>query len=186
MIELYKKGFIQGKTKSKIMKNYFLKIGVCVVAAIFMAVSVRAAQTGDVTATVTAQSISVAVTDGAVSYGTIATSTTEDTTSSGVNDSQTADNDGNVTEDFNVRGFNTAAWTLAGTAGAENYTHKFCTTTCDTTPSWTALTTNYQQLSNDVADTGNQVFDLEIGTPTTTATYTQQTATVTVQAVYYQ
>lgn len=168
------------------MKTYLFQTGVCIVAIALTAVSVRAAQTADVTATVTAQNISVAVTDGAVSYGTVSTSATQDTTTSGVNDSQTADNDGNVTEDFNVRGFDTAAWALAGTAGSEAYTHKFCTVDCDTSPTWTALTTSYQQLANDVADTGDQIFDLEIGTPTSTATYTQQTATVTVQAVYYQ
>lgn len=168
------------------MSRYLRLVSLFALAAMLGGISIQAADTGDVTATVTAQNISVAVTDGAVSYGTISTSSTEDTTTAGVNDSQTADNDGNVTEDLNVRGFDTAAWTLASTAGSEDYTHKFCVSTCDTTPSWTALTTSYQQLANDVADTGNQVFDLQIGTPTSTATYTQQTATVTVQAVYYQ
>ena len=165
------------------MRAYFSLISFIVLAATAVSISIEAAQTSNVTATVTAQNISVAVTDGSVSYGTIATSSTQSTTTSGVNESQTATNDGNITEDFNVRGFDTAAWTLAGTAGSEQYTHSFCTSNCDAAPTWTAMTTSYQQIANDIAATNNQVFDLQIGTPTSTATYTQQTATVTVQAV---
>jgi hypothetical protein len=145
--------------------------------------SVYAASTGTVTATVTAQNISVSVSDGSVAYGTVALSSSSDTTSSGVNDSQTATNDGNITETFNIKDAGTtAAWTIAGTVGADNYKHEFCTTTCDSTPSWTALTANYQTLAASVSTSGTQVFDLKLNTPTSSSSYTQQSLTVTVQA----
>ena len=115
--------------------------------------------------------------------GTQTTSATEDTTTSGLDDSQTATNDGNVTEDFNISGQNTANWTLASTAGDEQYFHKFCVTDCDSSPVWTALTTSYQTLATGIGESSNQVFDLQIGTPSSTVNFTQQSVDVTVQAV---
>jgi hypothetical protein len=88
-----------------------------------------------------------------------------------------------VTEDLNIRGQNSANWTLAGTAGANQYAHKFCITTCDSSPTWTALTTSYQTLQTSVAASGTKVFDLQILVPSSSATYTQESLTVTVQAV---
>ena len=139
--------------------------------------------TDDVNVTVTLQNVSVTVADGAVNYGTQGTSTVVDTTSNGIDDSQTATNNGNVAVDLNLRGQDTAAWTLAGSIGADQYRHRFCTTTCDSSPSWTALTTNYQSLASSVNVSGNQVFDLEINTPSSTSSFTQQLADVIVQAV---
>lgn len=142
-----------------------------------------AASTATVNATVTVQNVSVAVSDGTVTYGTIGTSSNADTTSNGINDSQTAQNDGNVTEDFNIRGQDTANWTLAGSVGSNQYKHDFCTSTCDSSPTWTALTTNYQTLSSDVSASGTQVFDLRLNTPSSSSSFSQQSANVTVQAV---
>src|SRR3989344_3706482 len=144
---------------------------------------VWAADTGAVTATVTVQNISVSIFDGTVTYGTLSNNATADTTSGGLNDSQTATNDGNVTENFNIRGANSASWTLAGTNGSDIYRHRFCTSDCDGTPTWNALTTSYQTLATGVATSGNQVFDLEIQTPNPSTVYTQQSVDVTVHAV---
>ncbi len=88
-------------------------------------ISVKAADTASVTATVTAQNISVTVTDGTVAYGTISLSSSKDTTTSGTNDSQTATNNGNVTENFNIKGQDSANWTLAATAGPDQYVLHF-------------------------------------------------------------
>lgn len=164
------------------MKKLFFILTLIFVVSCFL-YPVSAANEGSVTATVTAQEISLTVADGSVAYGTIVLNSTKDTTSGGVDDSQTASNIGNVAEDFNIKGAATAAWTLGATAGANTYTHKFCISTCDTSPTWTALTLNNQSLATNVtAASGTQLFDLQIGTPTTTSSYTQQTATVTVQA----
>jgi len=145
--------------------------------------SVQAASTATVTATVTVQNVSVSVEDGTVTYGTLATSSSTNTAAAGLDDSQTATNDGNVASDLNIRGQNTTAWTLAGSVGADQYKHDFCVTDCDGTPTWTALTTNYQALATGVAASGTQVFDLRINTPSSSSSYTQQSADITVQAV---
>lgn len=128
--------------------------------------------------------ISITISDGSISYGMLPKGATKDTTSSGVNDSQTATNNGNVAEDFNIKGQNTTAWTLAGSQGSEQYFHKFCNNgTCDASPTWTALTTNYQAVGSNIATSGTKEFDLQIGVPSATATYTSQNADVTIQAV---
>jgi len=152
--------------------------------SIFFLQKARAATTATVTATVTYQSVSVTVSDGVVAYGTLAASGSRSTIASEANDQQTATNNGNVAEDLNIKGTNTAAWTLAGSAGSEQYVHKFCITSCGTPPTnYTALTTDYQTLGTDIALSGTKVFDLQITVPSSTSTYTQQNADITVQAV---
>ena len=144
---------------------------------------VHAATTDTVTATVTVQniSISVSVSDGVVAYGTLGTNTSADTNPA---DTQIATNNGNITEDFNISGQNSAAWTLAAIAGADNYVHKFCNAACGNPPTnYTALTTSYQTLATAVAPSGTKTFDLYITTPTSSSSFTQQSVSVTVQAV---
>lgn len=148
-----------------------------------------AASTGTVDATVTAQIFSVSLdnSDG-IAFGTIATSSTKDTTTAGVDDSTTATNNGSVAAKFNIKAANStggAGWTLGATAGSETYTMKFCVTTCDSSPSWSSvgIDPSYQTLAASVAVSGTQVFDLQVGTPTSTTETTQQAITVTVQAV---
>lgn len=141
---------------------------------------VNGATTAAVTATVTVQNISVAVTDGTVSYGTLALNSSAGTNGT---DTQTAQNDGNVTVALNIRGQNTAAWTLGATAGTNQYVHRFCTATCTSAPTnYTALTTSYQTLAASKAAAATQTFDLYLSTPTSTSSYTQQSVDVTVQA----
>ncbi len=143
-------------------------------------IRVGAATTGTVAATVTVQNISVSVTDGTVAYGTLGTGSSADTNPA---DTQTATNNGNITENLNIKGQNSANWTLGASAGADTYVHKFCTASCTTPPTnYTALTTNYQTLAASVVTSGTQTFDLEISTPTTSTNYTQQSVDVTVQA----
>ena len=167
------------------MKPSFVavSVGTLALCGLFATSLVHAATTGLVTATVTAQNVSVSVADGTVTYGTVALSGTRDTTSSGVNDSQTATNDGNVAEDLTIKGADTTAWTISGTAiGANVYMHKFCTATCDTTPTWTPLTTSYQSLATNVAAAGTSTFDLQLLAPSSSASYTAQSVDVTVMA----
>lgn len=169
--------------RKKIKQTFFPALLLLVLLCLIINPLAIAATTATVTATVTAQSVSVSVSDGSISYGTIATSSTKDTTTSGVDDSQTATNNGNVTSDLNIKGQDSTNWTLGGAAASETYFHKFCTSSCDSSPTWTALTTNYQTLASSVTASGTQVFDLQIGTPTSTSNYSQQSADVTVQAV---
>lgn len=166
-------------------KILFLTIGVLATALIIGQYAL-AATTGTVGATVTVQNVSVSVTDGTVAYGSMALNATASTRSPV--DLQTATNNGNVTEQFNIKGMDatgsTQTWVLAATAGSAQYIHGFCVATCTTPPtSYTALTTSYATLAASVVASGTQTFDLYINTPTATTDYTQHTADVTVQAV---
>lgn len=144
-----------------------------------------AATTAVVAATVTAQSVSVTLTtNGSVAYGTLQVSTSEDTTSNGIDDTEIAQNNGNVNIDLDIKGANSSpdSWTLAGTAGANQYVHSFCITTCDSSPSWTPLTTNDQALATSVAALGTQGFDLKLDMPTSSTSFDAQTLNVTITA----
>jgi len=169
-------------------RRRFLGAGVLAVYALMFVVSDAAkatSETATVTAYVTAKNISVALpSDGSVSFGTINLSSHADTTASGVNDTETAQNDGNVDEDFNIKATTTTAWTLVATPAANQYTLQFCITDCDGAPTWTnvGIDPSYATLASDITSTSTQNFDLRVGTPSSSSSYTQQTITVTVQA----
>lgn len=165
------------------MKSLIASITILGLAGMIVGVGVQGADEAGVAATVTVQNISVTVADGVVAYGTLGVNTSKDTTTSGVDDTQTATNNGNITENLNIRGDDsTTSWTLAGAAGSEQYVNKFCITTCDSSPTWTALTTSNQTLASSVGTSGTQDFDLQIITPTVTTDFAEQTITVIVQA----
>ena len=144
----------------------------------------NAAESAAVAATVTAQSLSVGVSDSTVTYGTLSAGSTQNTLAGNLNDRQKATNDGNVAEDFNIKGINSTSagigWTLAATADTNQYFHQVST---NTGVGWTALTLNYQKIANTVGVGSTQWFDLQLGTPSSTTDYLQQTVNVTVQAV---
>jgi hypothetical protein len=175
--------------KKKKYKSIRIFVDIMVLGTLLVGVGnfAFAATTGTVTATVTLQNVSVSVTDGSVSYGILAASATKTTLSGGLNDQQTATNAGNVAEDFNIKGQNSTNWTLAATAGSDQYVHKFCIATCGTEGSpgagFTALTTSYASLKTNVATSGTQTFDLLVQVPSSSATYISQSVDVTVQAV---
>lgn len=155
-------------------------VSLIIFALALVIIPVHAADTAAVTATVTIQNISVSVNDGTVAYGTLALNTSAGTNGT---DTQTATNDGNVTVDFNIRGHDSAAWTLENTAGANQYVHRFCTASCATpTTNYSALEEDYDTLATNKAASQTQTFDLHISTPTSTSTHAQQNVNVTVQA----
>lgn len=161
------------------MKSSIATICILGLVGMVVGVAVQGADTASVGATVTVQNISVAVTDGTITYGTMAVNTTKSTLASDLNDLQTATNNGNVTETFNIKGQNSANWTLGATAGANQYVHKFSK---DSGTTWTALTTSYATLATGKAVSGTQTFDLQITTPTSSTNYDSQSVDVTVQA----
>ncbi|KKO02706.1 hypothetical protein LCGC14_0101550 [marine sediment metagenome] len=146
-------------------------------------VAVQGATTDDVSATVTAQLVSVSVSDGIVEYGILALNTTEDTVT--LVDTQTATNDGNVAADLSIRSSDAVGgttWELAVSAGSDAFIHEF---SIDAGVSWAAFNVDnvtYSTLVNNVAASGNQTFDLKIGTPTASTDNVEKTITVTVQA----
>lgn len=146
---------------------------------------VQAATTGTVTATVTAQNISLTISTGTVTYGTIALNSSKSTIAADLNNTQVVTNNGNVAEDFTIHGSNSASWTLDSVnTTQDHYIHQFCPATCSSPPTnFTALTLSDQALgAGNIAASGTQNFDLRITTPQTSSVTTQQTVTVTVTA----
>ncbi|MDZ7726127.1 MAG: hypothetical protein U5L75_00920 [Candidatus Campbellbacteria bacterium] len=122
--------------------------------------------------------ISVSVSDGAVSYGLVETGTTENTLN--LSDTQTITNEGNVNENFEIIGQDTACpWTLATSAGTDQYVHEFST---DSGTNWTYITTSYQQLATNVPASGTQDLDLRITAPSSTSCDSEQNVDVTIRA----
>lgn len=163
------------------MKLQILSISITIWAGLLVAGFVLA-DTANVTATVTVQNLSLVVTDGTVAYGNLDVSTSQDTLSGQLNDEQNAVNTGNVTEDMNIIGIDTGAWTLENAVGSLNeYRHEFST---DSGSLWYNLQeAGYSTLGTGVSAAATQTFDLRITTPSSTDNYTEQSPTVTVQAV---
>lgn len=173
------------------MGKFLISLGVLVLTGMCAGSLVYGASTGSVAVTVQAQSISVAVTDGAVAYGSVALSATANTTTNGTHDSQTATNDGNQAETFNIKGQDASstgtAWTLSNTAiGTNTYMHEVCTSTCDATPTWRKTASgSYITLDNNKAQGGTSLFDLQISLPSSSTDVYSHAANLTVQAVSY-
>ncbi len=163
------------------MKSFSVSIGILGLIGVLIFQTALAATTATVTATVTVQSISLTITDGTVAYGTLGNNSSADTNPA---DTQDAVNNGNIIENFNIQGSNSANWTLGAVAASDVYVHKFCTSSCGTPPTnYTALTTSDQTLATGVAASASQSFDLYITTPNPSTVFTQQSVNVTVTAV---
>jgi hypothetical protein len=122
--------------------------------------------------------ISVSVSSGVVTYGAVAFGSSSSTITNG--QTQTVTNNGSAAETFNIKGQNAPCpWTLAGSAGSEQYEHEFST---NTGALWTPLTTNYQTLATGIAASSSTSLDLRVTVPTLTACNTSQAVDVTVQA----
>jgi len=135
------------------------------------------------TFTTVAAVVSVSVSDGAISYGTLPANSSKSTCTSELNDAQTVTNNGNVNENFLIRGQNSANWTLAATPGTDQYVHKFATSTCSTFTGGTALTTTDQTFATGIAPNATTTLNFQITTPTNTSFFTQQSVDVTITAV---
>lgn len=128
--------------------------------------------------------ISISITSsGNITYGTLPGNTVKDTTASGLNQTQTVQNDGNVPEDFSIKGQNTACpWTLAASNGADQYTHAFST---DSGGSWQTLSLAYQTAVSNVSAAASQNLDFRLTTPTSTTCYTAQSVNLTILATVH-
>jgi len=169
-----------------ITKKFVIPISVLGLVGMLVAYQVIfAADTATVAATVTVQNISLSVADGTVAYGVLGSNTTKSTCTSELNDAQTVTNDGNVAENFNIEGQNSANWTLAATAGSDQYVQKFATSTCSTFSGGTALTTSYATAATNVAASATSTLNLQINTPNPSTILTQQSVDVGLQAVAF-
>jgi hypothetical protein len=164
------------------MKFLITILGILGMIGLVVGPLAQATDTATITATVTVQNISLSVSDGSITYGTIPANSSKSTCD--LNDTQTVTNNGNVAETFNIKGQNSANWTLAATNGTDQYVHKFATSSCPWT-SGTALTTSYQTMQTNVAVNGTVTLNLQITTPNPSTVFTEQSVDVTVQAVAY-
>jgi hypothetical protein len=163
------------------MKSLIATLCTLGVVGMVIGVAVLGATEATITATVTVQNISLSVSDGSIAYGVLPVNTSKSTCDFSPYDTQTVTNDGNVAEDFSIKGQNSQNWTLADTAGTDQYVHKFATSSCPWT-SGTALTTSYQTMATNIPVNGSVTLNLQITTPTATNYYTQQDVSVTVMA----
>lgn len=169
------------------MRLILTKFGWSWMAAVFLftslvSFSVLTVQAATVAATVTVTNVALTVADASIAYGSLGLSTAR-STSSGMWDTQSATNTGNVAEDFFIAGTDSANWTLGATSSSETYRHAFCLSACESTPTnYTALTTGNTILVSNVAAGAATRFDLALTTPTATANYTQQSVDVIVTA----
>lgn len=144
----------------------------------------RAANEGTITASVTARNISISVGLTAVDFGTVGVGSSADTTLNGRNTSITATNNGNDIEKFSITTGDSTNWTAEVAPDTNKFRMNFCTSNCDVSPTWNivGIDSAYQTLAASVASSGNQQFDLQIKTPSSTTFYTQQTISLTVLA----
>ena len=174
------------------MKKFFSSVALVGLAGMAVAVFSLAAETDQVTGTVTVQNFAISIDAGETSfaYGTMSNNTASSTmTLFSAGTGITATNDGSVAN-FDIYGANTGSWTLdAATSTPDYYTHKFCNETdndCAASgvygTSFTALTTSPATLKASVANLGTVDFQLSMHTPNPSTVYTQQSAVVTVQA----
>lgn len=146
-------------------------------ATVFVSAQGIGAQASEsVTATVTAQEVSLTVDDGTIAYGILDVNAQKSTLD--LTDTQTVTNTSNVNADFTISGTNSTDWNLAATPGTDEYVHEF--TTSGTFPG-TNLTTNLTTLDSAVAPNGTISLDLRITMPSSTTVYTQQSVDVSVQ-----
>jgi hypothetical protein len=167
------------------MRN-ITQLAVVSLLGIAVVLSAQAASSDSITATVTVQNVSVSLDQASFGYGSMQANTSSSTLGLWGGAGIVATNDGNLTEDFDIYGANTGGWTLAGSAGADAYVHQFCNDTdnnCSTPPTnYTAMTTSPQTLKNNIGTSGTVAFQLRITTPNPSTVFTEQSASVTVQA----
>lgn len=131
--------------------------------------------------TSTAAVVSVTITtDGTVAYGALGYGESSSTVS--LADTQTAQNDGNVPVDLNIKTSAPEGWALGATAGNDIFTHEF---SINGGSNWTKFTTadSYQSLITNLAANGTQDFDLRLTAPNPSTSSSQKTITITIQAV---
>jgi len=167
------------------MKSFIATIAILGLVGLMVGASLSFAAESSITARVKVQQVSLSITDGEIDYGTLDLSGTKDTTASGVNDTQTVQNTGNVNEDFDVKGTNVSGsctWILASSQGPDQYYHKICTSNCDSSPTWTALTTTYTEYANNISPLDTADFDFKVGVPSSTSCSSQVNVNIWVQA----
>lgn len=176
------------------MKSLLASICILGVVGLVIGVMALAASEQGITASVCPELVSLTVSPNSVDYGVLALGATDQAPAPAY---VTVANNGNVTEDFTIKGADAVAspsgtWSLCWTGGActipgiDKYVHEF------STDAWTTpheLTTSYQTLQAGIVGgvcdgTGGSsvTTHLRIDTPTSTSVYDDYSASVTILA----
>ncbi len=132
-----------------------------------------------INATVTVSIIAITFDEDTVAYGVVNVGSTDNEPSPAF---FTATNTGSVAEDFNIKGADTAAWTLVQAAtGTDEYRHRASTDAFVTQDD--DLTTGFLGIATNVLASNTETIHLRLDAPAGTAVTAEQTAVVTVQAV---
>lgn len=171
------------------MKGKLLAI-FSLVALLGAALSLPAMADGSVpiSATVSAKSISVTVDPTLIDYGALAFEESRSSTALGI--TFTATNDGNVNENFSVKGADatgadpTFTWTIQeGALNCPTQTNRYRHSVTPAGGSLIFLTTDQQDLASGVAPSGTKSFTSEFRMPCNGSDGTGQTASTTITVV---
>lgn len=163
-------------------KHIFGAVGFIVVGAMVVmnAVTIRAAQTADVNATVTATNLAVSVSDGSIAFGSVALNTATTTANNG--ETQVVTNDGSNAQ-LNVRSTNATngtTWTLGTSVGSDTFKLEVSTSTGSSYMTFQAANT-YLTASTSFASLTSGNLDFRFTTPTASTDFVQKALTITVQ-----
>ncbi len=168
------------------IKSFIIHFTAIALSVIMTCLPVLASSTNSIGATVTAQNISVVITsNGSVPYGTVALSGSKSSTD--VSATQSAVNNGNITEVFNIKTSTATSsagtWTIGSATGSVDvYMHQFATSTASPIwRTWTAQDT-YAAATGSIAVNSTTTIDLKIGIPSSVSEYSAKSISVTVQA----
>ncbi|MCU0652975.1 MAG: hypothetical protein MUD10_01835 [Candidatus Pacebacteria bacterium] len=126
--------------------------------------------------------VSVTITSsGNIAYGALPAGANKSTIEAGA--TQTVKNNGNVEEDFFIKGRDTACpWHLGEAVGVDLYRHEFSTNAGSI---WNPLSVNYQSLAAGVAAESALNVDFRIFLPTSTGCYSTQAVDVSILAAQH-
>jgi len=168
------------------MKKFLSGLGILSLVLMLAAPVLASQHEGSVSATVTPQIIAVSVLPADVAYGTLDLSASDVSRTTAESVTITATNDGNVNEDFTIRGSDSDNWTLdfspadTGTIAVNQFVHRFDAGATFTPAEAAALDTTGKSLATNVVTTAD--FVLEMNMPLSGSTSGLQTTTVTVVA----
>ncbi len=148
--------------------------------AVFGGFFARAADTGVVTATVSATNLAISVTDGSIAFGSVALNTA--TSTAGTLQTQIASNDGSNAV-LNVKSSNATngtAWTLGTNPGSDIFKLEVSTTSGSGYGTLQATDT-YLTASSSFASLTSGNLDFRFTTPTASTDFVQKSLTITVQ-----
>src|SRR3990167_4083122 len=154
---------------------------IIVTLAILWGYNARAADTATVSATVTATNLAVSVTDGSITFGSVALNTATSTATYD-DQTQTVSNDGSNAV-INVKSGNATGgttWTLGTSPGSDTFKLEVSTTTGSTYMTFQATDT-YLTASSSSASLTSGPLDFQFTTPTVSTDFVQKSLTITVQ-----